>query len=70
MLVFHIDRLVITYKVLNAIEKPPPNKKEFAMAISLELEVDGSGAALVRNSTNSQSPVMSPDQKCPLNTVL
>ena len=70
VLVRYIDCLVMTHKLLNALEGLPPHKIEFVMTIGLELEVCGTSSILEEFSSNPQSALVFPDQKCPFNRVL
>ena len=61
MLVVYIDCLVMTHKLLNALEGLPPHKIEFALTIGLELEVFGTFSILVEFSSNTQSALVFPN---------
>ena len=70
MLVVYIDCLVMTHKLLNALEGLPPHKIESSLTIGFELEVFGTFSILEEFSSNTQSTIVFPYQKCPLNRVL
>ena len=70
VLVRYIDCLVMTHKLLNALEGLSPHKIEFALTIGLKLDVFSTFSILVEFSSNPQSALVSPYQKCPFNRVL